>query len=92
MVVGEQFQLPLDQQFHVVDNVGKIAWRSDGINLKVTLSVLLKLPRSHFWRSAGHVPGSTGGIQAILPLANRVAHGKKAHRHVRDHLGHLSLG
>ena len=41
---------------------------------------------------AGHVSGSTGGVQAILPLANRVAHGKKTHRHVRDYLRHLSLG
>jgi hypothetical protein len=36
-VIGEHFQLPLDQRFHVLDDVGEIAW--SGSRMSPTLSV-----------------------------------------------------
>src|SRR5262245_66355288 len=47
-VIREHFQLPLDQQFHVLEDVGEITWRSGRIEAQVSFLVLLKLslPRS----------------------------------------------
>src|SRR5262245_25420292 len=66
-VIREHFQLPLNQQFQVLDDVGEITWRSGRIEAQVSCLVLLKLPLPNFGRSAGHVPASTGGVQTILP-------------------------
>src|SRR5947209_1942364 len=91
-VIREHLQFPLNQQFNVLDDVVKITWRSGGIEAQVSVLVLLKLLLPNFERSAGHVPGSAGGVQTILPFANRIAHPKEASRHFRDHLGHFALG
>src|SRR5580704_9195076 len=91
-VIREHFQLPLNQRFHVLEDVGEIAWRSCGIEAQVSFLVLLQLPPPNFGRSAGHVPGATGGVQTILPFSKRVAHSEEARRHLRDHLGHFALG
>src|SRR5262245_1825929 len=91
-VIREHSQLPLNQQFHVLEDVGEITWRSARIESQVSFLVLLKLPLSNFGRTAGHVPGRTGGVQTILPFSNRIAHPKEACRHFRDHLGHFALG
>src|SRR5438132_8994526 len=56
MVIGEHFQLPLDQGLHVLEDVGKVVWRSSWIGSQVAFGVLLKLPPSMFRRTARHVP------------------------------------
>ena len=66
MVVGEHFQLPLDQRFDVLADVGKLVWRSGRIELQVAFGILFKLPLPNSGRAAGYVPGVTGGVQAIL--------------------------
>jgi hypothetical protein len=91
-VIREQLQLPLNQQFHVLEDVGKITWRSVRIESHVPFLVLLKLPPPNFGRTAGHVPGGTGGVQAILPLPKRVTHPNEPSPHLQNHLGHLELG
>ena len=58
LVIREHFQLPLDQRFHVLEDLGKIAWRSGRIESQVSFDVLLKLPLSNFGRAAGHIPGA----------------------------------
>ena len=82
-VIGKHFQLPLNQQFHVLEDVGEIAWGGSRIEAEVSFLVLLKLPLPDFGRTAGHVPGATGGVQTILPFANRSAHPKEASRRFR---------
>src|ERR1035437_5712126 len=92
LVVWEHFQLPLNQGFHVLEDIGKIIRRSRRIESQVSFLVLLKLPPPNFGRSAGHIPCRTGGVQTILPLANRIPHPEETCRHFRDHLGHLAFG
>jgi hypothetical protein len=92
MVIGEHLQLPLDQGLHVLEDVGKVARGSRRIGSQVAFGVLLKLPLSILWRSAGHVPGGTGGVQSILPLLKRITHPDESGPHFQDHLGHLALG
>ena len=64
-----------------LSDIGKIPWRSRRIESQVSLPVLLKLPLSDLGRSAGNIPGVTGGVQTILPLSNRIAHSQEACRH-----------
>jgi len=91
LVIREHFQLPLNQRFQILDDIGKIRRRSPRIETQISLPVLLKLLLPNLWRSAGQIPGGTDGVQTILPLLNRIAHSKKACCHFRDHLGNLAL-
>ena len=92
LVVWEHCQLSLNQGFHVLEDIGKINRRRRRIELQVYFLELLNLPLPSFGRCAGHIPCGTGGVQAILPLANRIPHPKETCRHVRDHFGHLAFG
>ena len=61
LVIREHFQLPLNQRFQILDDIGKIRRRSPRIETQISLPVLLKLLLPNLWRSAGQIPGGTGG-------------------------------
>jgi len=63
LLIREHFQLPLNQRFQILDDIGKIRRRSPRIETQISLPVLLKLLLPNLWRSAGQIPGGTGGFR-----------------------------